>query len=183
MPCYSLDGIRPLVDAEAFVHPSVVLIGQVTVGARCYIGPGASLRGDFGRVTIRAGANVQDQCVLHCFPDQEVLLEEDAHIGHAAVLHGCVIQRNALVGIQAVVLDGAVVGADSIVGAGSLVPAHLVIPPRKLAIGAPCRIVADLNYEQLRDKERGTALYQALSQRCRTGLVQCEPERPGARDR
>jgi len=182
MPCFSLDGIRPLVDAKAFVHPAAVLIGRVMVGPRCYVGPGASLRGDFGRVTMRAGANVQDQCVLHSFPDQEVMLEEDAHIGHAAVLHGCVVRRNALVGIQAVVLDGAIVGAESIVGAGALVPARFVIPPRKLVIGTPCRIAGDVSDEQLRDKERGTALYQALAQRCLTGLVPCEPDRPNGRD-
>src|SRR2546430_15820301 len=96
MPVYSLDGLVPVVDPAAFVHPQAVLIGDVIVGARCYVGPGASLRADFGRVILSAGSNVQDCCVLHSFPSKDTLLEEDAHIGHGAVLHGCTPARRPL---------------------------------------------------------------------------------------
>ena len=133
MPVYSLEGIVPVVDPSAFVHPQAVLIGDVVIGPRCYIGPGASLRGDLGRIVIGAGSNVQDNCVLHTFPGKEVLLEEDAHIGHGAVLHGCTIRRAALVGINAVVMDDVIVGEESLVGAASFVRAGFVVPNRRTA--------------------------------------------------
>jgi phenylacetic acid degradation protein len=114
---YSIDGITPVVHRTAYVHPSAVLIGDVIVGAGVYIGPLASLRGDFGRIVVRKGANVQDCCILHGFPDMDTLIEEDGHIGHGAVIHGARIRRNAMVGMNAVVNDYAVVGESAIIAA------------------------------------------------------------------
>lgn len=175
MPVYSLDGFVPVVDPSAFVHPEAVLIGDVLVGARCYVGPGASLRGDFGRIVMGAGSNVQDCCVLHSFPDKDALLEEDAHVGHAAVLHGCTIRRGALVGIGAVVMDGAVVEVEAFVGAASFVPAGFVVPARTLVMGVPARIVRELRPEELAWKAAGTREYQELAVRCRATLKECAP--------
>jgi phenylacetic acid degradation protein len=127
---YSLEGLVPVIDPRAFVHPQAVLIGDVIVAAHCYVGPGASLRGDFGRVILNAGSNVQDCCVLHSFPSKDTLLEEDAHIGHGAVLHGCTIRRGALIGIGAIVMDDAVVEEEAFVGAASFVRAGFVVPRR-----------------------------------------------------
>src|SRR5258708_26029705 len=124
MPAYSLDGLVPVVDPTAFVHPQAVLIGDVLVGAGCYVGPGASLRGDFGRILLGAGSNVQDCCVLHSFPAKDTLLEEDAHIGHGAVLHGCTVRRGALIGIGAIVMD------DAVIEAGALPAPARGVPPR-----------------------------------------------------
>src|SRR5579883_960059 len=104
MAIYSLEGLTPVVDPSSFVHPQASLIGDVIVGPDCYVGPSASLRGDFGRIVLARGVNVQDACVLHSFPDKDAHLEEDAHIGHSAVLHGCTIRRGALIGIAAVVM-------------------------------------------------------------------------------
>ena len=140
---YTIDGITPVVDPTAFVHPSAVLIGDVLVGAGAYIGPCASLRGDFGRIDIRAGANLQDTCVAHGFPGTDTIVEEDGHIGHGAVLHGCIVQRNALVGMNAVVNDNAVIGESAIVAAMAFVKARMVVPPRTLAAGMPARVVRD----------------------------------------
>ena len=131
---YSIDGITPVVDPHAYVHPTAVLIGDVIVGARAYIGPGACLRGDFGRIVVEEGANIQDTCVLHGFPDRDMLVEADGHIGHGAVLHGCVVRRNALVGINAVVNDNAEVGESAIVAAMAFVKANHKIPPRSLVV-------------------------------------------------
>ncbi|HEV3183004.1 MAG TPA: phenylacetic acid degradation protein PaaY, partial [Steroidobacteraceae bacterium] len=113
MAVYSLDGLIPVVDATAFVHPQAALIGDVIVGPGCYVGPGASLRGDFGRIVLNAGCNVQDCCVLHSFPAHETLLEIDAHVGHGAVLHGCTVRRGALIGIGAIIMDDAVVEEEA----------------------------------------------------------------------
>ena len=92
---YAIDGLTPVVDPSAFVHPSAVLIGDVLVGARAYVGPCASLRGDFGRIVIEAGANIQDSCVLHGFPGKDTVVGADATVGHGAVLHGCILRRGA----------------------------------------------------------------------------------------
>ncbi len=177
MNCYSFNGKRPHVASDAFVHPTAVLIGAVNIGRKCYIGPCASLRGDFGCIRIGAGANVQDNCVIHTFPNEDVVLEEDAHIGHAAVLHGCTVCCNALVGIQSIVMDGARVGRESMVGAGSFVPARFEIPPRTLVIGNPCRIARPLNDDDIRRKSHGTSLYQELAQQCLASLQPCTPTR------
>jgi phenylacetic acid degradation protein len=172
---YSLDGLVPVVDPTAFVHPQAVLIGDVIVGAHCYVGPGASLRGDFGRVILSAGSNVQDCCVLHSFPAHETLLEIDAHVGHGAVLHGCTVRRGALIGIGAIIMDDAVVEEEAFVGAASFVRAGFVVPRRTLVTGVPARVVRELKPEELAWKVTGTREYQQLTVRCLATLEACEP--------
>ena len=100
MPIYQIDGLTPVVPEESYVHPTAVLIGDVILGKGVYVGPNASLRGDFGRIVVKDGANIQDNCVMHGFPGQDTVVEEEGHIGHGAILHGCVIGRNALVGMS-----------------------------------------------------------------------------------
>jgi phenylacetic acid degradation protein len=175
MPVYSLEGLIPVVDPSTFIHPQAVLIGDVIVGPRCYVGPGAALRGDMGRIVIGAGSNVQDNCVLHTFPGKEVRLEEDSHIGHSAVLHGCTVRRGALVGISAVVMDDVIVGELSLVGASSFVRAGFVVPPRTLVTGAPARIIRELSEEEIAWKAVGTREYQELAARCLRSLEECPP--------
>ena len=111
---YAIDGIVPVVDSSAFVHPSAVLIGDVIVGARAYIGPCASLRGDFGRIVVEEGANIQDGCIMHGFPGKDTVAGAETTIGHGAVLHGCTVQRGALVGMNCVVNDNAEVGEEAV---------------------------------------------------------------------
>jgi phenylacetic acid degradation protein len=175
MSSYSLDGLIPVVAPSAFVHPQAVLIGDVIVGERCYVGPCASLRGDFGRIVMGAGANVQDCCVLHSFPAKDTLLEEDAHVGHGAVLHGCIVRRGALIGIGAIVMDDAVVEEDAFVGAASFVRAGFVVPARTLVTGVPARVVRDLKPEELAWKAAGTREYQQLAVRSLATLRACAP--------
>lgn len=93
MPCYSIDGVIPVVSPEAFVHPTAVLIGDVIIEAGVYVGPFASLRADFGRIHIKQNANVQDNCTVHGFPQSVTLVEEMGHIGHGTTLHGCRIGK------------------------------------------------------------------------------------------
>ena len=162
---YAIDGLVPVVDPTAFVHPSAVLIGDVIVGPGCYVGPAACLRGDFGHIEIRAGANVQDTCVLHGFPGLGTVVEEDGHIGHGAVLHGCRVERNGLVGMNAVVNDNAVVGDSAIVAAMAFVKAGMVIPPRTIASGVPAKVLRALTDTELAWKAEGTRHYQDLARR------------------
>jgi len=171
---YSIDGITPVVHKSAYVHPTAVLIGDVIVGPRCYVGPAASLRGDFGRLVLEAGCNVQDTCVMHGFPGTDTVVEIDGHIGHGAVLHGCRIGRNALVGMNAVIMDGAEIGSSSIVAAAAFVKADSKIPPRSLVAGVPAKILRELTDDEIAWKSEGTAAYQALALRCLATLKVCE---------
>jgi phenylacetic acid degradation protein len=172
---YSLEGLIPVVDPSAFVHPRAVLIGDVIVGPGCYVAPGASLRGDYGRIVIGRGCNVQDNCVLHTFPGRVTLLEDDAHIGHGSVLHGCTIRRGALIGIGAIVMDDALVEEEAIVGAACFVPAKFTVPARTLVTGIPARVVRALKSEEILWKAAGTREYQELAVRCHASLKECEP--------
>jgi phenylacetic acid degradation protein len=172
---YAIDGVVPVIDPAAFVHPDAVLIGDVIVGPGCYVGPGASLRGDMGRLVMGRGANLQDNCIVHGFPGTDTTIEEDGHIGHGAVLHGCVVKRNALVGMGAVIMDGAVIGEEAFVAALAFVKAGFQVPPRKLAAGMPAKIVRDLSAEEIAWKSAGTREYQQLARRCLATLVPATP--------
>ena len=171
---WAINGITPVIDPSAFVHPSAVLIGDVIVGAGCYVGPLASLRGDFGRLELRAGANIQDSCIMHGFPGTDTIVEEDGHIGHGAILHGCVVKRNALVGMNAVVNDNAVVGESAIVAAMAFVKAGMVVPPRMLVAGVPAKILRELSEQELAWKIEGTQSYQELTRRSRATMIETE---------
>jgi len=175
MPCYSIDGVIPVVHPDAFVHPTAVLIGDVHVGPGCYIGPLASLRADFGRIVLHEGVNVQDTCVIHGFPDSETLVERNGHIGHGAVLHGCVVRHDALVGMNAVVMDEAEVGAYSVVAACAFVRAGLKLPEKSLIAGLPAKVMRPLSEDEMRWKLEGTQTYQDLTLRCQATLQEVSP--------
>lgn len=160
---YSYDGIVPVIDPGAYVHPEAVVIGDVIIGAAVYVGPGAVLRGDFGRIVLHPGCNVQETCVLHSFPGKDVVVEAAGHIGHGAILHGCHIGPNAMVGMNAVVMDGAVVGANAIIAAMAFVKAGLQIPPNSLTVGSPAKVVRELSAEEIAWKRQGTGVYQRLA--------------------
>lgn len=183
MAVYEINGVRPVVHPTAYVHPSAVLIGDVIIGPRCYVGPLASLRGDFGRLILEVGANLQDTCVMHGFPEDDTVVEVDGHIGHGAVLHGCRVGRNAMVGMNAVVMDKAIIGAEAIVAAMSFVKAGMVIPPRSMVMGMPAKVVRGVTDEEIRWKTFGTRQYHELTVRSLetmrevTALTEPEPGR------
>lgn len=162
---YAIDGITPVVDPSAFVHPSAVLIGDVIVGCGAYVGPCACLRGDFGRIVVEAGANIQDTCVLHGFAGRDTIVGEASNIGHGAVLHGCTIGRGALIGMNSVVNDNAEVGEEAMVAALAFVKAEAKIAPRALAVGVPARVVRSLSDEEVAWMRANVALYQRLARR------------------
>lgn len=173
--CYEFKGFVPIVPDSTFVHHQAVLIGNVILGQGCYIGPGASLRGDFGKIEIGDGANVQDNCTIHSFPGRSAIVETDGHIGHGAILHGCVVGRNALVGMNAVIMDTVEVGAESIIGAQAFVRGGTVIPPRSMVVGAPAKEIRAVTDREVEWKTRGTAEYQELARACIAGLTPVEP--------
>ncbi|GHC12388.1 phenylacetic acid degradation protein [Gemmobacter caeni] len=180
---YAYDGVVPVIDPMAFVHPEAVVIGDVIIGPAVYVGPGAVLRGDFGRIVLERGCNVQETCVVHSFPGKDVVVEESGHIGHGAVLHGCQIGRNAMVGMNAVVMDEAVVGENTIIAAMAFVKAGAQIPPNSLAVGSPAKVVRELSPEEIAWKRQGTGVYQRLALEARdklrpaVALTEAEPDR------
>lgn len=175
MPFYAIDNIRPVVHPESYVHPTAVLIGDVIIGAGCYIGPAAVIRGDFGRIIMERGANLQDTCVVHGFPGTDTLIEEDGHIGHGAVIHGCHIGKNALVGMNSVVMDNAVVGESALVAAMSFVKAGMQVPDHHLVAGSPARIIRELSQQEIAWKRTGTRDYQNLTVRSLATMVETQP--------
>ena len=184
MPCYAIDDVVPVIDPTAYVHPSAVLIGDVIVGPGCYVGPCASLRGDFGRIVMARGSNVQDTCVVHGSPGRDTLIEENGHVGHGAVLHFCHVGRDAMVGMNAVVMDEAVIGEAAIVAACAFVPAGMQVPPRTLVAGIPAKVRRELGSEEIDAKRRGTEVYQELTERSLRSMREVQPlvaDRPGRR--
>ncbi len=105
MACYEYKGIKPVIHASSFIHPLSAVTGNVIIGKNVYIGPGAAIRGDFGKIIIEDGCNVQENCTIHMFPGVTVILKENAHIGHGAIIHGATIGKNCLVGMNAVIMD------------------------------------------------------------------------------
>ncbi len=172
---YEFNGIRPVVDPSSFVHEQAVVTGHVVIGKDVYIGPGCALRGDWGKIIIESGCNVQENCTVHMFPGCTVWLKESAHIGHGAVIHGATIGRNCLVGMNAVIMDEVNLGDECIVGALCLIHAAQKIPPRSLAVGNPYTIKGEVSEEMLQWKTQGTQLYQQLPSQCFQTLKACTP--------
>ncbi|SJZ92686.1 transferase hexapeptide repeat family protein [Consotaella salsifontis] len=172
---YAYDGVVPAIDPSAFVHPNAVVIGDVIIGAACYVGPCAVLRGDFGRIILERGSNIQETCVVHSFPAIDVVVEEDGHIGHGAVLHGCRVRRNAMVGMNAVVMDEAVIGENAIVGAMAFVKSGMIVPPNTLVAGVPARVMRELTKEEIAWKSEGTGIYQRLAFEAAEKLAPAQP--------
>jgi phenylacetic acid degradation protein len=171
---FSFDGVVPVIDPSAFVHPSAVLIGDVVVGPRCYVGPLASLRGDFGRIILEAGSNLQDSCVMHSFPGEDSIIEIDGHVGHGAILHGCCVGRNALIGMNSVIMDKAEIGENAIVAACAFVNSGMKVPANSLVAGVPAKLVRELTEVEMAWKTHGTRTYQLLAERSRLSMHECE---------
>jgi phenylacetic acid degradation protein len=183
MPCYEFEGIRPVVDPSAFVHPAAILIGDVIIGPKCLVGPCASLRGDIGRLIMREGSNVQDNCTVHCFPGKDVIIEENGHVGHGAVLHSCIIKRNAMIGMNAIVMDDAVIGENSFVAAMAFVKAGMLVAPNTLVAGIPAKVIRELTADEIKWKSDGTGHYQHLARRYLATMREVEPLRSVEGDR
>ncbi|HVS96188.1 MAG TPA: transferase hexapeptide repeat family protein [Puia sp.] len=175
---YEFNGYRPVVDPSAFIHPQAAVTGNVTIGKNVYVGPGAAIRGDWGKIIIEDGCNVQENCTIHLFPGATVRLREGAHMGHGSIVHGADVGRNCLIGMNSVVMDNVVLGEDCIVGALSLLREGIEIPPRSMVVGNPAKVVREVSEEMLRWKTEGTAIYQALPRDMQENWHPCEPLLP-----
>jgi len=183
MAIYQFLNFIPVVHETAFVHPQANVTGDVVIGPKCYIGPGAVLRGDWGRIVLEEGVNVQENCTVHMFPGTETRLKKMAHVGHGAIIHGGTLEENVLIGMNAVVMDHCTVGAGSIVGALAFVPQNTVVPERSIFVGNPGRLVKQVSDEMLAWKTEGTELYMELAQQCIDTVKEVEPLRELEADR
>jgi phenylacetic acid degradation protein len=174
---YEFNGIKPVVDESSFVHPQATVTGNVVIGKAVYIGPGCALRGDWGKIIIEDGCNVQENCTVHMFPGVTVLLKTSAHIGHGAIIHGASIGSNCLVGMNAVIMDEVELGDECIVGALCFIKQGEKIPSRSLVVGNPSKIIKQVSDEMIAWKTEGTGLYQQLPGHCFDTLKPCEPLR------
>ena len=172
---YEFNGYKPVVDPSSFVHKEATIIGNVIIGKKVYIGPGASIRGDWGKITIKDGCNVQDNCTIHIFPGKDVILEENAHIGHGAIIHGANIGKNTLVGMNSVIMDDCNIGDECIIGALCFIKGEMNIPNRKIVVGNPAIIKGKVSDEMISWKTKGTELYQDLPNECYTLMKECKP--------
>lgn len=172
---YEFNSYRPVVHPSSFIHPQAAVTGHVIIGKNCYIGPGAALRGDWGRIIIEDGCNVQENCTIHMFPGATAWLKAAAHIGHGAIIHGATIGRNCLIGMNAVVMDNVELGDESIVGALAFIREGEKIPPRSMVAGHPGKVIKQVDDEMIAWKTEGTRLYQSLPAEMYRHWKACEP--------
>jgi len=177
MPIYAIDQLIPVIDTQSFVHPSAEIIGDVIIEAGCYIGPNAVIRGDFGRILIQCNSNVQDNCVIHSFPGGDCILKPESHVGHGAILHGCILEPDCLIGMNAVIMDNSVIGTQSIVAANSFIKTNSQFPKRSLIMGTPAKLIRAVEDVELNWKRSGTDQYIKLTQRCKDSLREISPLR------
>lgn len=180
---YSFKEFIPVIHETAFIHPQAAVTGNVIIGQNVYIGPGAAIRGDWGGIIIEDGCNVQENCTIHMFPGVTVLLKEGSHIGHGAVIHGAVIGRNCLIGMNSVVMDNVQLGDECIVGALSFIKAGEVFEGRSLIVGNPAKKIKEVTDDMIQWKTEGTKLYQSLPKEMHEHWKPTEPLREIPTDR
>jgi carbonic anhydrase/acetyltransferase-like protein (isoleucine patch superfamily) len=169
VPLFAFEGRVPAISPAAWIAPTATLVGDVRVEADASIWYGAVLRADFGVITIRRGANVQDGSVLHGGADPMTEVGEGATIGHLCVVHGAVIGAEALVGNGATVLDGAVVGPRALIAAGATVPPGMTVPGGMLAAGVPATVIREISGGARRWVETNPQVYRELARRHAAG--------------
>jgi len=172
---YEFNGYKPVIDPSSYIHKEATIIGNVVIGKDVYVGPGASIRGDWGKITIKNGCNIQENCTIHIFPGKDVVLEENAHIGHGAIIHGSYIGKNSLIGMNSVIMDDTVIGEECIIGALCFVKGEMKIPKRKIVVGNPAKIKGEVSDDMIKWKKKGTELYQNLPKECRELMKECNP--------
>jgi carbonic anhydrase/acetyltransferase-like protein (isoleucine patch superfamily) len=171
MALYELDGVAPRVAAGVYVAPNATVIGNVVLAADSSVWFGAVLRGDNEPITIGPGSNVQDLAVMHTDPGYPLTIGARVTIGHQAMLHGCTVGDDSLIGIQAVVLNAAIIGRHCLVGAGAIVTERTVFPDRTLILGAPARVVRELTDEEVAHLPESAAHYVRRGSQYRSRLA------------
>lgn len=159
---------EPEIAEDAFTAPMSVVVGDVTLAAGSSVWYGAVLRGDADSITLGAGSNIQDNCTVHADPGFPAHVGQGVSVGHNAVLHGCTVEDDVLVGMSATVLNGARIGKGSLVAAHALVPQGMQVPPGSLVAGVPAKVKRELTAEELAGVRLNAAMYRELAEKHRT---------------
>jgi carbonic anhydrase/acetyltransferase-like protein (isoleucine patch superfamily) len=170
MPVFEFEGRVPLIAPTAYVASTAVLIGEVIVGARCYVGHGAILRGDYGRIEIGDGTAVEEGVIVHARPGGAAVFGERVTLGHGAMIHNAIVEAEAVIGMRATVSNDAVVGRGAIVGEAALVKSGQRVAPGVVAVGIPAREIGAVSAEHKERWRRGKELYIGLAARYPVGL-------------
>jgi carbonic anhydrase/acetyltransferase-like protein (isoleucine patch superfamily) len=179
MPLYALDGVAPQIDPDVgWIAPSAVLVGDIVVGAEAGIWFGVVARGDIERITIGARTNVQENCVLHTDSGYPLDIGDNCTIGHGAIVHGCTIGDNTLIGMGATVLNGARIGRNCLIGANTLITEGKEIPDNSMVVGAPGKVVRTIDAEGVKALAASAERYVRNARRFAAGLVDVTA-RPG----
>lgn len=172
MSLYALDGVSPRLSEGVWVAPNASVIGEVSLGKNASVWFGVVIRCDNEPITIGKDTNIQDNSVLHSDPGMPLTIGEGVTVGHKAMLHGCTVGDNSLIGIGATVLNGAVIGKNCIVGAHALITEGKVIPDNSLVVGAPGRVMKTLGEAQVQMLKASALHYAENAKRFRDGLVE-----------
>ncbi len=170
MSVYAFEGRIPAISDKAYISPEATVVGDVTIGPECFIGPGARIKGDYGTIVIGKETSIQENCVVHARPDQRCEIGARVNIGHGAIIHGGFIRDGAVIGMGAIVSDFAEVGAGAIVAEGCVVISRQKIPDKSIAVGVPAKIVGEVTDDVRSSYERFKDIYADLSRRYKKGL-------------
>ena len=168
----SFEGRTPQIGSGSYVHPSADVFGDVLIGSDCWIGPGARIRGDYGRIEIGDNTSVEDNCVIHARPGERTVIGRWVTVGHGAIIHNATVHDWALIGMGAIVSDWATVGEWAVVGEGAVVRQRQEIPPGRIAVGTPAKLLDKPVAEDFKAQWRGfKELYVDLARRYPAGLT------------
>ena len=175
MPIYEFEGRKPVIAPSAFIHPQAIIIGDVSIGENCYIGALAVLRGDYGKIKIGSGTNIQELCMLHIEPESEVIIEDNCLVGHSAIIHGpCIIGTLSVIGMGSLISSGCEIKEKSMLAAGSVLPPGKTVASGKIAMGNPAREVKDVDENMQNYNRDAIVFYQDLAARYHKGLKAIE---------
>jgi carbonic anhydrase/acetyltransferase-like protein (isoleucine patch superfamily) len=174
MPIYEFEGRRPTIAPSAYVASTAVIIGEVIIGGSCYVGHGAILRGDYGRIEVGDGTAVEEGVIVHARPGGAAVFGARVTLGHGAMIHNATVEAEAVIGMRATVSNDAVVGRGAIVGEAALVKNGQRVSPDSVAVGVPCRVIGPVSAESRERWARGKELYIGLAGRYPAGLVRID---------
>lgn len=163
MALYEFENKKPHIGKDTYIYPSADIIGDVTIGINCYVGPGARIRADYGSVHIGDNSAVEENVVIHARPNEKTIIGNNVTIGHAAIIHNCVIHDWAIIGMGAIVSDYAEIGIWSVVGEGAVVKNKTIISDTKIAVGIPAKIVAEITPEYKKTWTEFKTIYTQLA--------------------
>ncbi|MEW6069335.1 MAG: gamma carbonic anhydrase family protein [Candidatus Thermoplasmatota archaeon] len=165
MTLYEFEGRKPKIDESSYVAESADIIGDVSIGKRCFIAPGAKIKGDYGEIKIGDETSVQENCIVHARPNESCVIGSRVTVGHGAILHNCTIGDSAVIGMGAIVSDWAELGEWSVVGEGAVVTQNQKIPANKIAVGVPAKLIGEVNEEFKAQWNKFKDIYAGLAER------------------